>query len=99
MCCAALTHALTTDDIREPSEEQLTDEVTDGSSYLDTKILVRAQSPVRVVDVAKHRRGDVDGKDIVAVCGAMSQISDPNLLDSTHASVKKPTPATMVTLK
>jgi hypothetical protein len=45
----------------------LTDEVTDGSSDLDAEILVGTQSLMAVVDIAKHRRGDVDGKDIVAV--------------------------------
>ena len=34
------THALATDDIGEPTEKELTDESSNGSSDLDTKVLV-----------------------------------------------------------
>ena len=63
------THALATDDIREPTEEQLTDEVTDGRRDLDTEVLVRAEFLAFTVDVAEHRRGDVDGEDVISMSG------------------------------
>lgn len=56
------THALTTNEIREPSEEQLTDEGTDWRSNFDTEVLVGGQSSSMrfVIDVAQHCRSDVD---------------------------------------
>ena len=60
-------HALATEDVCEPSEEQLTDKSTDGRGDLDAEILVGAQFLVLAVDIAQHRRGDVDGEDVVAV--------------------------------
>lgn len=60
------THALTADDICEPTEEQLADDVTDGGGDLDTEILVGAELLGLVVDVAQHGGGDVDGKNIIA---------------------------------
>jgi len=35
-----LTHLLTTDNISEPTEEELSDQGTDGGSDFDTEILV-----------------------------------------------------------
>lgn len=51
-----LTHALATDDIRKPTEEQLTNQSTDGSSHLDTKILVgveflRARVTLNIINI------------------------------------------------
>lgn len=56
------THALTTNEIRKPSEEQLTDESADRRSNFDTEVLVGGQSSSMrfVVDVAQHRRSDVN---------------------------------------
>ena len=61
-----LTHALTTDDICQPTEEELTHESTDGGCDLDTEILVGGQLASRTVNVAKHGRRDVDREDVVA---------------------------------
>ena len=38
-----LTHALATDDVSQPAEEELADECADGRGDLDAEILVRAQ--------------------------------------------------------
>ena len=38
-----LTHALPTDDIREPPEQQLTDKGSDRGRNLDTEVLVGAE--------------------------------------------------------
>ena len=38
-----LTHALPTDDIREPTEQQLTDKGSDRGRNLDTEVLVGTQ--------------------------------------------------------
>lgn len=61
------THALTTDDIRKPTEDQLTEKSTDGSRDLDTKILVGVQGLAFAIDVAQHGRGNVDGENIISV--------------------------------
>ncbi len=60
------THALTTDNICEPTEEQLADKVANGSCDLDTEVLVCAELAMGVVDVAQHRRSNVDSEDVVA---------------------------------
>ena len=93
-------HPLTTDDIRKPTEKQLPDKSTNGGSDLDAEILVDVQLLTLAVDIAKHGRRDVDRKNIVAVQGACQDASDTTGDGGeTHASVKKPTPATMQTLK
>ena len=61
------THALAPDNICQPTEEELTDKSTRGSSGLDTEILVGGQLVVGTVDVSQHGRRDVDREDIVAV--------------------------------
>ena len=38
-----LTHLLTTDDISQPTEEELSDQGTNGGSDFDAKILVGAE--------------------------------------------------------
>ena len=38
-----LTHALASEDIREPSEKQLPEDGADGGGDLDAEVLVRAQ--------------------------------------------------------
>ena len=68
------THALTTDDICQPTEEQLTDKCTDGSSNLDTEILVSSELLVVAVDIAEHGRGNVDGENVVAVEGWVTRL-------------------------
>ena len=61
------THPLTTEDICEPTKEKLTDKGTDRGSNLDTEVLVCVELLSVAVNVAQHCRGNVDGKDIVAV--------------------------------
>ena len=71
-------HALATDDVREPTEEQLTDEGTDGGGDFDAEVLVDVELAVFVVDVAQHRRGDVDREDVVAaVCNVRRELGHP----------------------
>lgn len=60
-----LTHPLTTEDIREPTEESLTDEVTNRGGDLDTKVLVGAELSALAIDIAQHHGGDVDGENVV----------------------------------
>ena len=60
-------HALTADDICEPSEEQLTEESTDGGGDLDAEVLVWAENLSRAIDIAQHCGGNVDSEDIVGI--------------------------------
>lgn len=66
---ARLTHPLTTEEICQPAEQELTDESADWGCDFDAEILMRVQFLVGTVDIAQHRRGDVDGEDIVAADG------------------------------
>ena len=62
-----LTHSFTTDDIREPTKEQLTDKVAYGGCDFYAEVLVSVELlGVAAVDVAQHCGRDVDGEDIVA---------------------------------
>jgi hypothetical protein len=61
------THALTTDDIGEPTEEQLTDESANRGRDLDTQVLVFVELLVVAIDVAQHNRSNVDSKDVVGI--------------------------------
>jgi len=53
-------HLLTTDDISQPTKQELTDEGTDGGGDFDAKILVGVELSTRAVDISQHDRGDVD---------------------------------------
>lgn len=65
------THALTTNDIGEPTEDELTEDITDRSSNLDTEILVAVVGSDRgggctvSVHHAEHGCGDGNGEDVV----------------------------------
>ena len=61
------THPLTSENICEPTIEKLTDKGTNRGSNLDTEVLVCVELLSVAVNVAQHCRGNVDGKDIVAV--------------------------------
>ena len=63
------THALATDNICEPTEEQLTDEGTARGSNLDTEILVGVELAAGTINITQHGGGQVDGEDIIAVEG------------------------------
>ena len=59
------THALATDDVCQPTEEELSNEGTNGGGNLETEILIRSCLLTGTVDIADHDRGDVNGKDII----------------------------------
>jgi len=63
------THALATDDICQPTEEELSNEGTNGGGDLETKILIRSGLLTGAVDIADHDGGDVNGKDIITEKG------------------------------
>ena len=57
-----LTHPLTTNDISEPTEEKLSDQGTNGSRDLDTKVLVSSEGlRARVISV-DYKRGVVENE-------------------------------------
>lgn len=60
-------HPLPADMIGEITEEELSEEGTDGVGNLDAEILVRSAGAAGVVDVTDHRGGDGNGKNIVGV--------------------------------
>lgn len=61
------THALTPNDIGEPTEEKLADKITNWCSDLNAERLVCVQVVIMAIDIAQHLRCDVDGKDIVPI--------------------------------
>jgi hypothetical protein len=50
------------------------------------------------IHIPKHRRGDVDRKNVIAKIRLMFRAKRYDRVCMTHASVKKPTPATRHTL-
>ena len=95
------THALTTNDVSQPAEEELTDNVADRSGDLDTEILVRREGtgPV-LIDITQHGGGDVDCENIVAAvyqrgCGRADRAGEDSRIgeetdtsDETHFEVE-----------
>ena len=59
------THALATNDICQPTEEELPNEGTNGGGDLETKILIRSSLLTGTIDIADHDRGDVNGEDVI----------------------------------
>lgn len=66
---SGLTHLLTTNDISEPTKEELATESSNGGCYLYTEILIGIEFATDTIDVTQHDRCDVDRKDIVAGIG------------------------------
>lgn len=60
-------HLLPSDDISQPTEQELTDEGADGGSDLEAEFLVGGQSSALGVDEADHARAHVDGEDVIGV--------------------------------
>ena len=58
-------HSLSTNDIGEITEQQLTAESTDGVGDLDTKILVVGVFAIVTVDIADHGGCYRDGEDVI----------------------------------
>lgn len=65
------THALATDDICQPTEEELPNEGTDGGGDLETKILIRGGLLTGTIDIADHDGSNVNGEDVIAKEGIM----------------------------
>ena len=63
------THALATDDISEPTEEELSNERANGCGNLDTEILIRSGLLTGTINIADHDGGDVNRKDVVTKVG------------------------------
>ena len=76
------------------SVEELTTVVVSCAEVVNVRI-----HPTRSVQIPKHQRYDVDGKDVITIVTA-NQL-EKNMIDSnrltTHASVKKPAPETNAT--
>lgn len=68
------THALATNDICQPTEEELSNERTNGCSDLDTKVLIWSKLLVGTVDIANHDRGDINGEDVITKNGNVIQV-------------------------
>jgi hypothetical protein len=60
-------HALATNMVGEPTEENLTDESTDRGRDLETEVLVGRVGATLVVDVADHGCDDGDREDVVGI--------------------------------
>jgi len=60
-------HPLTSNNISEPSKQQLTDKGTDRMCHFDSQILVGGILLSVVVDVSNHGSSDGYGEDIVGI--------------------------------
>lgn len=60
------THALATNDVCQPTEEELANERTNRCRDLETKVLICCGLLTGAIDIADHDGGDVNGEDVVA---------------------------------
>lgn len=63
-------HTLATDAVSEVTEEELSNEGSNGSRNLESEILVRGEGSLmrsHVVDVSDHADGQVDSEDVVRI--------------------------------
>jgi hypothetical protein len=59
------THPLATNDIRQPTKQELANKCSDRRSNLYPKILIDARFSTFAVDIAQHNGGNVDGENVV----------------------------------
>jgi len=60
-------HPLSTDDISQPTEQELTNQSADRGGDFDAKILMGGEFTTFAIDITQHGGGDVDSENIVGI--------------------------------